>query len=94
MKIQANDGDTVSDVQTLAVTLTDVNESIGGGNPTPPGPTPGDDTLVGTSGNDTVDAGGGNDSVSGGAGNDSVSGGDGSDTLGGGDGEDTLLGGS
>lgn len=67
-----------------------------------PGPTPGDDRLIGTSGanvinalagNDYVDGRGGNDTLIGGSGNDKLFGGPGADALMGGTGNDTLSGG-
>jgi Ca2+-binding RTX toxin-like protein len=53
-------------------------------------PSPGDDTLQGTTGNDSIDGLGGNDSISGLAGNDTLLGGAGVDTLVGGPGNDVF----
>ncbi|MFO0465966.1 MAG: beta strand repeat-containing protein, partial [bacterium] len=58
------------------------------------GPTPGDDTLSGTSGADTIDLLAGNDSYTGLDGSDSILGDAGNDTLSGGNGADTLNGGA
>ncbi|WP_377212717.1 Calx-beta domain-containing protein [Pseudahrensia aquimaris] len=59
-----------------------------------PGPTNGNDDLIGTSGNDTIDLLAGNDSYSGLGGNDTIFGGAGGDSLDGGTGADTMYGGS
>ncbi|WP_319823989.1 Ig-like domain-containing protein [Thalassovita sp.] len=59
---------------------------------TAPGPTQGNDTLLGTAGGDTIDALGGRDRVDGGGGDDSLLGGAGRDTLIGGLGDDTITG--
>ncbi|NBY55250.1 MAG: calcium-binding protein, partial [Betaproteobacteria bacterium] len=57
-----------------------------------PLPTPGDDSLTGSSSNDTIDGLAGNDTLKGAAGNDSLIGGTGNDKLYGEDGDDTLVG--
>ncbi|NDD15294.1 MAG: hypothetical protein EB072_22320, partial [Betaproteobacteria bacterium] len=58
-----------------------------------PLPTPGDDSLTGSSSNDTIDGLAGNDTLKGAAGNDSLIGGKGNDILYGENGNDTLIGG-
>lgn len=76
--VRASDGSMVDD-QTLAVTVTNVIESV---------------TLVGTAGADALNGVEGNDSLSGLAGNDILNGNDGNDLLNGGAGNDTLNGGN
>ena len=58
-----------------------------------PVPTPGDDTLTGSSGDDIVELLAGDDIYHGGAGNDTVSGAKGQDEIYGDEGDDTLNGG-
>ncbi len=86
----------LSDTQSLAITVTNVNGITYNGTTaanTVTG-TPEGDTMSGGAGNDVLAGLGGSDSLSGGADNDSLDGGIGNDTLTGNGGNDTLLGGS
>ena len=92
--VAAKDSAGASDIQTLAVTVTNVaGVTLNGDNKanTVRG-TDEEDTLSGGGGNDTVDGGPGNDKLTGGAGADRVWGGAGDDVLEGGDGADSLFG--
>ena len=71
-------------------TLVATDIVVQGGDTPPPGPTEGDDHLVGTPGDDTIDGLGGNDLIEGLGGNDTLIGGPGQDHLVGGDGNDFL----
>ncbi|GGX43556.1 hypothetical protein GCM10007385_09340 [Tateyamaria omphalii] len=62
--------------------------------PTNPGPTAGNDVLVGGNGNDRLDGGAGNDQLRGQNGNDVLLGGSGRDNIQGGNGNDTIQGGN
>jgi Ca2+-binding RTX toxin-like protein len=59
--------------------------------PVPPVPTPGDDTLTGTTGDDLIDALAGNDMVDALGGNDTINGNLGNDSLTGGTGNDSFV---
>jgi Ca2+-binding RTX toxin-like protein len=81
--VTTSDGSLSSSAQAVAITVTDVIETILG--------TQGPDSLTGTSHNDTLQGLGGDDRLFGLAGDDVLDGGIGNDMLDGGDGSDTAL---
>lgn len=81
--VRAADSSGGTDTQAIAVTVTDVNETITNGN--------GGGTLAGTPGNDVIDGKGGNDGINAGAGKDTITAGPGLDIVNAGDGDDTIV---
>ena len=101
--VRASDG-LLSDTQKLAISITDVLDTITGtqGKDVIDAPAgafwtinglDGDDILKGNSGTDTINGGDGNDTLYGGAGDDTLNGDNGFNILIGGPGNDTLIGG-
>ncbi len=80
--VRASDGTLFGD-QAIAITVTDVTETITG--------TAGINTLTGTNGDDQIFGLGGNDTLNGLGGNDTLDGGTGNDTMNGGLGDDIYI---
>ena len=83
LTVQVSDGKGGTDIQTIFVNVTDVQEAITNGNAS--------GTIAGTSGNDLIDGQGGNDTINAGEGNDTIIGGPGRDVVNAGDGDDTIV---